>query len=248
VDGLLRAPKYGLLDYMLKGFDARGERDLVFSPVGINYGRVLEDRTQLLKLVPEAPKPGRWRGFVVGVGFVLRSLWLILFGRWHRFGYACVNFGTPISMRAYVGERGLHFPALDETARRAEVSAFAAHIMEAIGRVIPVLPVALVAKVLMREPARALSGLELKAAAHTRMQELQATGAYLYIPRQDQDYAFEVGLRMLTLRRLVLEEAGLFRAAPDQLEAVRYYANSIAHLEEGTIDPPITLAPPHRHS
>ena len=35
---------------------------------------------------------------------------------------------------------------------------------------------------------------------------------------------------MLTLRRFVLEAEGLFRAAPDQLDALRYYANSIAHL------------------
>ena len=48
-DGRLREPKLGLLDYMLKTFDPGGERDLVFIPVGINYDRVLEDRTLLLK-------------------------------------------------------------------------------------------------------------------------------------------------------------------------------------------------------
>ncbi|HRZ10708.1 MAG TPA: 1-acyl-sn-glycerol-3-phosphate acyltransferase, partial [Gemmatimonadales bacterium] len=83
VDGLLRAPKFGLLDYMLKGFDANGDRDLVFIPVGINYDRVLEDRTQLLKLRPDQPRPGRWRGLVVGAEFSLRNLWLIVSGRWH---------------------------------------------------------------------------------------------------------------------------------------------------------------------
>ncbi len=232
-DGRLRAPKFGLLDYMLKGFDAAGERDLVFIPVGINYDRVLEDRTQLLNLHPNAPRPGRWGALVTSTRFFLANVGLILRGRWHRLGYACVNFGTPLSMRAYVRERGIHFPALDEAGRRTEVSAFATQIMEAIGRVIPVLPVALVAEVLVRDPARPLSGLELKAAAHARMRDLEAIGAHLYIPRQDQDYAFEVGLRMLTLRRLVLEEEGLFRAAPDQLEAVSYYANSIAHLGPG---------------
>ncbi|HEX9179665.1 MAG TPA: 1-acyl-sn-glycerol-3-phosphate acyltransferase, partial [Burkholderiales bacterium] len=59
VDGRLRAPRFGLLDYMLKGFDERegaGRRDLVFVPVGLNYDRVLEDRSQLLKLRPEAPR------------------------------------------------------------------------------------------------------------------------------------------------------------------------------------------------
>src|SRR6185369_10511633 len=59
IDGKLRAPRFGLLDYMLKGFDARegeGRRDIVFLPVGLNYDRVLEDRTQLLKLHPDLPR------------------------------------------------------------------------------------------------------------------------------------------------------------------------------------------------
>jgi len=102
--------------------------------------------------------------------------------------------------------------------------------MEAVGRVIPVLPVSLVAGILMRDPERALSELELKAAVHARMRELEALGARLYIPHEDQDYAFGVGLRMLTLRHIVLEDGGLFRPAPDQIEVLAYYANAISHL------------------
>jgi hypothetical protein len=45
------------------------------------------------------------------------------------------------------------------------------------------------------------------------MRELEARGAHLYIPRHDHDYAFGVGLRMLILRRIVLEEDGLFGGA-----------------------------------
>ena len=51
-DGALRPPKLGLLDYMLRGFDPKGPRDLVFVPVGVNYDRVLEDRTLLLDRSP----------------------------------------------------------------------------------------------------------------------------------------------------------------------------------------------------
>ncbi len=233
VDGRLRAPKFGLLDYMLKSFDERDEedrRDLVFIPVGLNYDRVLEDRSQLLKLHPQAPRPGKLRGVAIAAGFFLRNLMQALGGGWHRFGYACVNFGTPLSMRAYARERGLHFPALDDAARHAEIVILAERLMGAIGRIVPVLPVSLVASVLVREPQRALSELELKSAAHARMRELEAACAHLYIPRQDQDYAFGVGLRMLTLRHMVTEEDGLFRAAPEQLEMLAYYANAIAHL------------------
>jgi len=233
VDGRLRPPRFGLLDYMLKTFDERpgdGRRDLVFIPVGLNYDRVLEDRSQLMKLSPDAARPGRLAAARITLGFLLRNAWLFLRGGWHRLGYACVNFGAPLSMRAWALQRGLHFPALDDAGRREEVGRVAARLMQDIGGIVPVLPVPLVAEILLREPQRALSELELKAAAHARMRELEAGGAHLYIPRQDQDYAFGVGLRMLILRRLVVESDGLYRAAPDQLAVLAYYAGSIAHI------------------
>jgi glycerol-3-phosphate O-acyltransferase len=236
IDGKLRPPRFGLLDYMLKTFDERpgGERrDLVFIPVGLNYDRVLEDRSQLLKLRPADPRPGGLGAAAITAGFMLRNAGLALGGGWHRFGYACVNFGAPLSMRTWAGERKLHFPGMDDETRRAEVGKLAERLMTDIGGVIPVLPVPLVADVLMRDPARAVSELELKAAAHARMRELETYGAHLYIPRQDHDYAFGVGLRMLILRRLVIEEDGLYRAAPAQYDLLNYYAGSIAHIGRG---------------
>ena len=231
IDGKLRPPRFGLVDYMLKTFDENVGRDLVFIPVGLNYDRVLEDRAQLQKLHPEQPRSGRGRTALTSLRFIGANLWLMLTRNWHRFGYACVNFGTPVSMRAYARERGIHFPALDDAARRVEVGTVATRLMEAIGAVIPVLPVSLVASVFARDPERSYAELELKAAAHARMRGLEAHGAHLYIPRQDHDYAFTVGLRMLVQRRLVIEEDGLFRPEPSELEALAYYANAIAHLK-----------------
>ena len=234
LDGKLREPKFGLVDYMLRSFDERegeGRRDLVFIPVGLNYDRVLEDRGQMLKLHKDVKRPGKLRGLWIALRFLLRNLVQMPTGRWHRFGYACVNFGTPVSMRAYARARELHFPDLDEEQRRAQVIAVSTLLMQSIGKVIPVLPVSLVASILVRESGRAISEFDLKAAAHTRMRELEAKGAHLYIPRQDHDYAIGVGLRMLTMRHLVIEQDGLFSAAPHELEALNYYANAIAHLD-----------------
>lgn len=234
VDGKLRPPKYGLLDYMLKNFDEReGEerRDIVFIPVGLNYDRVLEDRSQLLKLHPERKRPGRVAALKTALGFQLHNLWLALQGRWHRFGYACVNFGTPLSMRAWCRERQLHFPQLDDEGRHAAVVKVTERLMADIGSVVPVLPVSLVAGLMVEAPEWAWSEFDLKAAAHARIRELEAGGAHIYIPRQDQDYAFTVGLRMLTLRKLVIETDGMFSAAPDAGEVLAYYANAISHLK-----------------
>jgi len=44
-DGLLRPPKLGFLDYMLRSYDPDNDRDIVFIPVGVNYDRTLEDRS-----------------------------------------------------------------------------------------------------------------------------------------------------------------------------------------------------------
>ena len=231
VDGRLREPKLGLLDYMVKSFDPQGERDLVFVPVGINYDRVLEDRSLLLKLDGAAARPGMLRGIAISAGFVFKNIGMMLAGRWHRFGYACVNFGRPFSMRAYVLEHGVDFRALNSAQRHTRVAALARELMREIGQIVPALPVALVAQVFMHHPERAFSELELKSEVFRRIGELEAQGAHVYIPRQDHDYAIGVGLRMLTLRHIVEERDGLFSAHAAEARILAYYANAIDHFQ-----------------
>jgi glycerol-3-phosphate O-acyltransferase len=229
-DGRLRPPRLGLLDYMLKAFDPGGERDIVFVPVGINYDRVLEDRTLLRKLDADA----RPRGFFYAAGralaFAASNAWLAATGRWYRFGYACVNFGRPISMRDHARRTGVDFRALDEPARHREVERVAAQLMAAITRVIPVLPVSLVATVFLRNGDAGMSELELKSSVYDLITRLEASGAHIYVPRADLDYAIGVGLRMLTLRRIVAEREGVYRAAPAEAALLAYYANAIEPL------------------
>lgn len=229
VDGRLREPRLGLLDYMLKGFDPGAERDLVFVPVGINYDRVIEDRTLLRKLDAAPPRSSLARTLRITAAYLARQAVNTLLGRRYRYGYACVNFGAPVSMRAWVREHGIDFRALDDASRRAPVAAVGHHLMARIGAIVPALPVPLVATVLLRDPRRAWSELELKAAVQELMAQIEATGAHVYVPRSDRDYAIDVGLRMLTLRHLLLEDDGLLHPNPAELVVLAYYANSIAH-------------------
>jgi len=229
-DGRLREPKLGLLDYMLKGFDPDADRDLVFVPVGLNYDRVLEDRTLLRKLDPAAARVSATRSATTTLRFLGRQTVHALRGRRFRHGYACVNFGRPISMRDWVRKTGIDFRRLSDAERRPAIASVGRDLMRAIGRIVPVLPVPLVATVLLHDPARTMSALELKAAVQALMDATEARGGRVYVPRADRDYAIEVGLRMLILRRLVSEEEGLYRVPPEELPVLRYYANSIAHL------------------
>jgi glycerol-3-phosphate O-acyltransferase len=233
-DGHLRPPKLGLVSYILKALDSDDAKDVVFIPVGINYDRVFEDRTLVRRLDVEAPR--RSFGFVMKktLAFVARNLGQMLSGRWYRFGYACVNFGTPISARAWLAA---HAGAADQNPEqtatekdwRENVELLGQDLMREVGRVLPVLPVSLIATVFCAQPDRALSELELKVAAHALKDQLENNGAHVYVPHADADYALSVGLRMLTLRHLVEKQDGLYRVATAELPVLSYYANAIAH-------------------
>ena len=231
-DGRMRAPKLGVIDYTMRGFRLEGEHDLVFVPLGINYDRVLEDRSLLRSLDAEAPRVGRAKTLWNTLAFAAHNLRLMLKSEWHRFGYACVNFGSPISMRAYCRERAVDFQRLSGEDRKRETAALGAHLMQAVGRVVPVVPVPLIATVFVGNPERRLSVLELKAEVGRLLDLLERAKAHVYVPRSDFDYAINVGLRMLLSRHLVDEADGLYLAREKELAVLRFYANSIAHLLE----------------
>jgi glycerol-3-phosphate O-acyltransferase len=102
--------------------------------------------------------------------------------------------------------------------------------MGEIARLVPVLPVSLMATVLL-EAEGPLDELELKVRASDLIVHFETRGAKLYLPRGDRDYAFHVGLRMLSLRHLVEETGeGLFSAVATERPVLAYYSNAIAHL------------------
>jgi glycerol-3-phosphate O-acyltransferase len=229
-DGLIREPRLGVIDYMMRGFNLEGEHDLVFVPLGINYDRVLEDRSLLRGLDPYAKRVGRTRALWNTLAFVARNLRLMWRSEWRRFGYACVNFGAPVSMRAYCRERGVDFQRLVGEDRKRETAALGEHLMRAVGRIVPVVPVPLIATVFVRNPGRRLASIELKTEVERIIERLERSAARVYVPRRDLDYALDVGLRMLLLRHLVEEKDGAYAAREEELPLLRYYANSIAHL------------------
>jgi glycerol-3-phosphate O-acyltransferase len=242
-DGRLRPPKFGLLGYMVSGFDPHGPRDVVFIPVGINYDRVLEDR-MLTSAASAEPGKKPVFGFnpLVFARHFLRHIWMAVRGQWYRFGYACVSFGEPVSLRAYLADRKIDFRTLAAEARHAEIEKLGTRLMNSVGRVVPALPVSLVSTALLESGSTPLAMLDLKGRVFELIQALEASGAYVHIPRADRDYAIEVGLRMLKLRHLVIEDENGYRADPSEAPLLRYYANAIAHLLPSSAEV-VALAP-----
>jgi glycerol-3-phosphate O-acyltransferase len=237
-DGKLRPPKFGLLSYMVASFDPLGPRDVVFVPVAVNYDRVLEDR-MLTSAASTEPGKKPVFGFnpATFAGHFFRHIWMAMRGEWYRFGYTCVSFGEPVSLRKHVTDAGIDFRLLSSDARHAETEKLGNKLMQAVGRVVPALPVSLVATAMLKAGDNSLSLLDIKQQVSDLIGELERGGSYVHIPRADRDYAITVGLRMLTLRHLVLEEDGNYRANPTELILLKYYANAIAHLFDKATEP-----------
>jgi glycerol-3-phosphate O-acyltransferase len=229
-DGRLQEPKVGILDYILRRFDPAGERDVFFIPVGVNYDRVLEDRSLVIDQLPRAEKKKGLATAAVTLRFIGRNLLLMIRGGWHRLGYAVLRFGRPISLRETVHSRGIDFRTLAPELRASRVSELARELLESVGRAIPVLPVSLVSTVFSQNPGRIYSGPELRAEVEGLIRRLRKAGAYVHLPRQSVDYAVEVGLRSLVLRHVVRKDGDTYRGELGETTLLKYYANSISHL------------------
>lgn len=215
-DGGLGPPKLGLLSYIVEGFDPAAGRDVIFVPVGLNYDRVLEDR--ILLGAEGAHGAGK---FHVRPFRAFRFLAAHAFGRltggMQRFGYASVGFGAPLSLRAWIAEHA------------ADISPLGDELIRRIGAVTPVLPVALVAAAIL-DAGRPTPRAEIERRAKALAEALQGAGAHLHMPESTIGSAVEAGLRALTLRHLVIEDAGGLTSAPGETRLLEFYARSIAHL------------------
>lgn len=229
-DGMLRPVKLGLISYMVEGFDPTG-RDVVFIPVGLNYDRVLEDRSLVAEISGPPPKQAFYTKAVKSLTFIGKNLRLRIAGKWHKFGYACVAFGKPLSLKSvFDGRNVLHFSDLGEEGRSAFIEYLGGELMARIGAAVPAMPVSLVAQVLVSKHGEGVDLLRLKGEVNDLIDRLEVQGVHVHVPRSDRDYAVTAGLRMFVLRDLVSEDTeGLYRIAPGEEALVAYYANSLAH-------------------
>ena len=218
LDGRVGQARMGLLSYIVAGFDPAG-RDVLFVPVGLAYDRVLEDR-----ILTDAAQEGarRFRAKPLAIAaFATRLLWRHMRGRFHGFGTAAAAFGPPVSLRAFLA--GLDGPATE---------ALGARLMAEIEKVVPILPVPLVAAALAEGPAdRAALGETVQRLAS----RLELAGAVLKLPPQGMEAAVAEGLAPLIARGIVLPDLSV---APNGQALLDFYANPIRQ-RLGTLHPSI---------
>ena len=236
-DGLLREPKQGFLDYMLRDYHADIDRDVVFVPVGINYDRVIEDMSLVRKLDPQAAKRSRWFVAKTTFRFFLKTLFMNRKKRWLRFGYASVNFGNPLSVFQYCQQNAIDLSAMDQPTRFEHIEKLSHRLMGEIADVVPVLPIALMCEVIMEKQLEWCSELELKTLASQRIEQLREQGAPIKLSASACEDVLSAALTMLEGRGFIESRDNLIRANSEALDILNYYANSIAHWKDQSVGP-----------
>ena len=228
-DGALREPRLGFLDYMLRDYHSDTDRNITFIPVGINYDRVIEDRSLVRKLDKTATKRSGWFVIKTTVGFAAKTLLLSRKKRLRRFGYASVNFGNPVSARVYCEQNNVEFIHLEQEARFEQVEKLARVLMAEVREAIPVTPVALMSEIVLANRNTWQSALELKAQALERIEVLKKMGAPIRISSNTTESVLSGALDIIEGRGWLEVEDNLLKAAEDAVVMLEYYANSIAH-------------------
>jgi len=153
-------------------------------------------------------------------------------------GYAAAVFGEPVSLRAWCREQDIAPNKLPREQRIGHTQAFAGHLLEHIGDVVPALPVPLVCWIMLGAARESWTREQLEAAYIGVVAEIDASGRG-NVPRREPTYAVELALRILKSRQLVRESDGKYRVEPTHRAIMRYYANTLRHL----LGKPRQLAP-----
>ena len=234
-DGKMRAPKLGFLDYMLRNYNHKEDRDVVFIPVGINYDRVLEDRTLLRSLDPNAKRRSSWYAIKTTIKFWLHNLRLARRHQWQRFGYASVSFAKPVSTKEYCKTNDVDFSHLASKERFEQVALLANELMQAIEKTVPIVPVVLLASVFIQSKDQRISKQQALSRARELMESIESKGGQVLFPNKDKQVNLEAAIEMLCLRHLIKVEEGYYQMCDDAAEVLEYYQNSIIHWIEGEL-------------
>ena len=230
-DGALRPPKLGLLDSIVGTLrDPAFDADIWLVPVGINFDRVLEDRSLIReRLVGMRPMP-RARQLVTVASYLGWNFLRLVTGRLRRYGRVAVSFGTPISVRGWLAAQEDDILSLPRDERMPRLQALAEHAMERIGAVIPVTPVPLAAAALLSFPGSVVRRDALLERMDELRDALREFNARIVRNELTITEVWDRAWRMLALRHLVLQQGEEYVILPHQRPLLEYYANSIRHL------------------
>jgi glycerol-3-phosphate O-acyltransferase len=231
-DGAIHPARFGLLSYITRYFDPATSPDLVIIPIGTNYDRVAEDNNMLKHDTAEFREKGKLFVIWSGIKFSSRALYEVILQR-RSFGYACANFGRPVSFKDWLAHQGVDWTKLDREQRFEVLSRFGNQLMDDVEALIPVTPVAVLARVLLATTENGLDKNQLLREFQACIQKAKQNDAFVVLPRNSEQEALEQALELTLLRGLVEHDGHRYRVSSAKNSGKKallgYYAKSIAH-------------------
>ncbi len=230
-DGALRPVKIGLLDYIIRTLeDPAFDRDIWLVPVGINYDRVLEDRSLIRERIVGGKRPTRLAQFGNVLSYLGWNTARLVTGQLKRYGRVAIAFGTPISVRAWLAEQPAGILSLPKEERLPHVQRLAEQALERIGAVIPVTPVPLASAALLSFGESVVPRARLLERLDDLRDHLGEFNARLVRAELPITEVWDRAWLMFSMRRLVVRHGDDFVIMPSARPLLEYYANSIRHL------------------
>jgi glycerol-3-phosphate O-acyltransferase len=213
-----------------------------FVPVAINYDRVLEDRSLIRELIDPADRPSRATQLGTVASYLLGNAARLLTGRLRRYGRAGVNFGTPVSLRAWLAAAPEGLLDWPKERRLPALEGLARDILARIGAIIPVTPVPLAAAALLSFDQSVVPRAALFERMDALRDSLHDVNAKVVRGGLRITEVWDRAWRTFGMRRLVVAEGDSLVILPRGRPLLEYYANSIAHL----LPQPAAAAPFHK--
>ena len=144
-------------------------------------------------------------------------------GRFAGFGTAAAGFGAPVSLRAFL--RDMPDPTPE---------ALGVRLMAEITKVVPILPVPLVAAALLDQRQDRAA---LRVRVELMADRLVGMGAVVKLPPQGLDRAVSEGLAPLLARGIVVEGADGLQVSDSGTALLGFYAASVQQVLKGVAAP-----------
>ena len=230
-DGKMQPLKLGMLNYVTKAMGRGDCKDIVFIPTALNYDKIPEDKTLLAHQEQGFKQKGRFYSILSFGKFLLQLVPHILPHQHKPFGYACVNYGDPISLQQWQQQQGIDLNQCDSEQRKQAIGQLGDDIAQQIEQHLPILPVSLLSAICLNNLDQPISELDIKVQGNELFIKLRQQGRYMLIPKKDEDYALEQALYTLSKRGMITEiEEGLFQADSQHRAMFEYYRNSLGGL------------------
>lgn len=230
-DGSMQPLKLGLLNYLCKAYDKNHCKDIVFIPCALNYDKIPEDKTLIQHQDEGFTEKSRLYSLLSFLKFFITVATYIMPRPQKPFGYACVNFGKPISLRHWQQHRDIDLHQLEKNDRRAFIGELGDELAQEIRNLLPILPTNLLATVLQTVDDHGITELKLKYKATELIEQLRSANKPLFLPNNDGNYALSQGIYIL-LRCNIIKPTGdgRFIIVEEQRKLLDYYSNTITPL------------------